>query len=164
MIFKLRSDSTNNKSITYSVQLAPFNVGSPEEWLKHLKTLKVIFKGQNLTRAADKFAMTKRLLKGQALSVFEKEISAEDLSENNANLDQALKAVTADVFPTNALAQQKWAMRRLIRKPLNMKVTHLLARLTELNDQLVQYPGATEESKMSDDELKEIIEFAIPNR
>ena len=164
LTFKLRSDPSNDQSITYSVKLTPFNVGSPEEWLKHLKTLRVIFKGQNLTRAADKFAMTKRLLKGQALSVFEKEISTEGLSENNTNLEQALEAVTADVFPTNTLAQQKWAMRRLIRKPLNMKVTHLLARLTELNDQLVQYPGATEDSKMSEDELKEIIEFAIPNR
>ena len=45
LTFKLRSDPTNNKSITYSVQLAPFSVGSPEQWLSFMKTLKVIFKG-----------------------------------------------------------------------------------------------------------------------
>lgn len=164
LTFKLRSDPLNEKSITYSVQLAPFNVGLPEEWLKHLKTLKVIFKVQNLTRAGDKFVMTKILLRGQAFSVIENKISTDNLSENSANLEKALLTVTADVFPTNALAQQKWAMRRLIRKPLTMKVTNLLARLTELNDQLVQYPGATAKSKLSDNELKDIIEFVIPNR
>ena len=83
LTFKLRSDPSNEQSITYSVKLAPFNVGTPEEWLKHLKTLKVIFKGQNLTRAADKFVMTKRLLKGQTLSVFENKISTDNLSSSN---------------------------------------------------------------------------------
>ena len=48
MTFKLRSDPRNEKSITYSVYLAPFNTGSPEQWLIFLKTLKVIFQGENL--------------------------------------------------------------------------------------------------------------------
>ena len=38
MTFKLRSDPKNEKSITYSVTLAPFNTGSQECWLFFLKT------------------------------------------------------------------------------------------------------------------------------
>ena len=45
-----------------------------------------------------------------------------------------------------------------------MKVSHLVARLTELNDQLTKYPYATDSSKLSEDEIKEILEFARPNR
>ena len=30
LTFKLRSDPKNDQSITYSVQLAPFNIGNPE--------------------------------------------------------------------------------------------------------------------------------------
>ena len=164
LTFKLRSDPKNDKSITYSVQLAPFNIGNPEEWLTFLKTLKIIFKGQNLTNGVDQFVMTRRLLDGQALSVFENEVTTESLGETTADLDKALDAVTKDVFPTNALAQQKRGMRRFIKKPLTMKISHLVARLTELNDQLTKYPYATDSSKLSEDEIKEILEFAIPNR
>ena len=109
LTFKLRSDPKNDQSITYSVQLAPFNVGSPEEWLTFLKTLKVLFKGQNLTRGVDQFVMTRRLLEGQALSVFENKITTDSLGETKDDLDKALGAITLDVFPTNALAQPKEA-------------------------------------------------------
>ena len=45
-----------------------------------------------------------------------------------------------------------------------MKVSHLVARITELNEQLLQFPGATPTSKLPEDELKEILEFAIPTK
>ena len=163
MTFKLRSDPKNEKSITYSVSLAPFNTGSPEQWLVFMKTLKVIFKGQNLTNGPEQFTMTKRLLEGNALSVFENEVTTAGLTESTANLDKALAAITEDVFPSNALMLQKRQMRRFIKKPLNMKMTHFVARLNEMNEQLLQYPGATIEAKIPEDELKEIVEFAIPN-
>ena len=81
LTFKLKSEPTNSKSITYSVQLAPFSVGSPEQWLSFLKTLNVIFKGQNQTRGPDQFVMTRRLLEGQAISVFEAKIISDSLEE-----------------------------------------------------------------------------------
>ena len=164
MSFKLRSEPANEKSITYSVSLAPFNTGSPEQWLTFMKMLKAIFRGQNLTSGPERFAMTKRLLEGNALSIFEAHVASQGLTETTANLDRALYEVTKDVFPSNALAIQKRMMSRFIKKPRSMKVAHFIARLNELNEQLLKYPGAEPDTaKISQVDLKQIIEFAIPN-
>ena len=115
MTFQLRSDPKNEKSITYCVSLTPFNVGSPEEWLTFMKTLRVIFKGQNLTNGPERFTMARRLLECNALAVFENKVTTDNLTKSTVNLDKALAAVTADVFPSNALMLQKRQMRRFIK-------------------------------------------------
>ena len=114
MTFQLRSDPKNEKSITYCVSLTPFNIGSPEEWLTFMKTLRVIFKGQNLTSGPEQFTMARRLLEGNALAVFENKVTTDNLTKSTVNLDKALAAVTADVFPSNTLMLQKRQMRRFI--------------------------------------------------
>ena len=45
-----------------------------------------------------------------------------------------------------------------------MKITHLVARLRDLSEQLTHYPSGTEASKMVEDEIKEIMELVVPNR
>lgn len=58
--------------------------------------------------------MTKRLLEGNALTVFENKVTSEELTESTANLDKALSTVTTDVFSSNDLKLQKRQIRRFI--------------------------------------------------
>ena len=84
--------------------------------------------------------MARRLLEGQALSVFERyvtqnidELNPAELSEET--LSEALDAIGYAIFPTNAIKTQSRALCRSIRKTLNMSITHLIACLSELNEQ-----------------------------
>ena len=165
--FALRANPESKKSETYEITTTAFTHGTPEEFLIFRKTLKKILIGQNITTGREKFAMARRLLDGQSLSVFERYVSQNmDESRPDAHTDEALNealdSVGFSIFPTNAIKTQRRALRRSIRKPVDMSVTHLIARLSELNEQLSQYPGGNEAAKLGEDELKEIIEFSLP--
>ena len=69
--YKLRNDPTNENSPTYELSIPYFATGSPEEWLRFLKNLTKVFTGQNVTDGPGKYTVMKRLLEGEALSVFE---------------------------------------------------------------------------------------------
>ena len=51
-----------------------------------------------------------------------------------------------------------------MRKPAELTTSQFYARLVELNKQLKEFPDANENSCLSDDELKEILEFGLPNK
>lgn len=121
-----------------------------------------IMKGQNVTTGPEKFAMARRLLDGQALSTFEQTIMKESLTESGTNLEIALDSITTDIFPHRALEMQCCALGRYVRKPVDMTIMHLVARLTELNEQLPHYPNSDDSKKLGEDVIKEIVEFAIP--
>ena len=160
--FTLRSDPANADSQTYEVTTAPFKWGKPEEWLNFVKVLNRILKGQNITRGADQFAMVRRLLDGQALSTFERAVTEQSLTETVANVTVALDEVTKDIFPHRALETQLRALRRYVKKPRDMSIMHMVARLTELNNQIPNYPDGSDNNKLGDDVLKEVVEWAIP--
>ena len=173
MSLKLRSIPDKTNSPTYELTVAYFDDGTPEEWLKLLKNLKRVFVGQNLTTATTKYAMTRRLLTGAALSQFntkyqelEEKANAtegESWEEDDDNLRKCLDAVTEKVFPKRALLTQKRYMRRLIRKPADMKLRDYMTRYNELNRYLEFFPPFKENQKLPADKVMEHAEFAIPN-
>ena len=173
LTMKLRSIPDKATSPTYDLNVPYFDSGTPEEWLKLLENLKRVFTGQNLTTASTKYAMTRRLLMGDALSQFD--AKAEELrkaaeapeggvwEETDKNLTACLNSVTEKVMPKRALQTQKRYMRRIIRKPVEMKIREYLTRFMELNKYLEQFPPFDEEQNLPDDEVMEHAEFAIPN-
>ena len=162
LTFKLRSTPTDANSTTYELKTYAFECGSCEEWLEHVKTYRKIVKGQNITNGPNCFAMIKRLLKGKALIDFERIFTEEGYSESVDNCDKVIDKLTEEIFPDRALQKQRRALRRNIRKPENMKTNQFYARLVEMNEQLEKFPNGTEDDKLSEDELKEILEFGLP--
>ena len=127
------------------------------------------FVGQNLTASSTKFAMTRRLLVGDSLTHFnDKAASFKDddgvAIEIDDNLEASLRAVTGTILNKKALSTQKRYMRRIIRKPKDMKIRMYCARFAELNKYLESFPPYTGASQcLPQDEVLEHLEFAIPN-
>ena len=160
--FKLLSTPSDTDSITYEVKTYAFDDGLPEEWLEHVKTYRKIVAGQDITTGAPAFAMLKRLLKGKALADFERIFAEEAYTNSMDNVNGMLAKLTKEIFPDRALQKQRRALRRYVRKPEGMRTSTFYARLVEMNEQLKSFPDAGETDKLGSDELKEILEFALP--
>jgi len=162
LTFKLLSTPSDPDSIQYEVKTYAFDDGLPEEWLEHVTMYRKIIKGQGITTGEPSFAMLKRLLKGKALVDFER-IKLEEAYTNTVdNVNRLLAKLTKEIFPDRALQKQRRSIRRYVRKPEGMTTASFYARLVELNEQLKSFPGGTDTSKLSSDEMKEILEFALP--
>ena len=162
IVIKLRSTPDDASSQLYEVVTRAFDHGTPEEWIRHRKMITKVLDGQNITNGPDSFRMTRRLLEGKALADFEASIVTNSYIESVPHLKKALKDVAISIFPTRALQKQKRSMRRRMPKPFGMPVAQYWARLVELNQYLPFFPGGDENSKLADDDLKEVLEFGIP--
>lgn len=160
--FKLLTTPSDPESITYDVKTYAFNDGSPEEWLEHVKTYRKITTGQNITNGAPAFAMLKQLLKGKALTVFERIKIDEAYTNSMDNVEKMLDKLTEEIFPERALQKQRRGLRRYVRKPEGMKTSTFYVRLVEMNEQLKTFPGGDEDSNLGGDKIKEILEFVLP--
>ena len=68
---KCRTNPEDASSTTYDIPMEYFKEGTPEEWLIFQDKLGRCITGQNATSGAVKFALTRRLLDGQAKTAFE---------------------------------------------------------------------------------------------
>jgi hypothetical protein len=66
-VFRIRTNPTDKDSQTYDMKVLTFHTGTVEEFLLWKKDLNKVLVGQNVLSAPDKFAMTRRLLDGDAL-------------------------------------------------------------------------------------------------
>ena len=162
IMMKLRSNPSQADSQVYEIVTRAFDHGTPEEWIRHRRTMSRILIGQNITSGPDKFRMIRRLLEGKALADFEASVTTHNYNETANNLESALNDVAIPIFPKQALQKQRRTMRRQMKKPVGLPVAHYWARLVELNGYLPDFPTGTDQSKISDDDLKEVLEFGIP--
>ena len=169
MELKAKAGATGTNALTYKKHFKLFEEGSPEEWIVVLKNLEEIWKQNAINTATDKAATVRSLLKGESLTAFEAALTearenedGEEAPINENHLNQALDAVTAEVFPHRALEIQKMWMQRGMKKPYKMPMRKTAAAITKLNNDLVRFPGATAESKFSEVELIGLIEWSLP--
>ena len=151
-----------NDEHTCELAIPHFRGGSPERWLRFRKDLDGVFVGQRLDAAADKYAMTRRLLEGDPLAKFN-ELAREAGAESPHNFQAVLRGLAQHVMPQKALSLQKRYMRRFLRKPADMKIREFTARLQEINDYLPKFPPFGENQKLPQDEIRDIVEFSIPD-
>ena len=157
--YKLRSTPSDNTSPTYELSVPYFSTGTPEEWLKFLDNIKKVYTGQNITTGPNRYSLCRRLLDGEALTVFEAEAS-QHTTETAASCEECLRAVTKAVLPARAVIMQRRYLRRVVRKPREMKTREWLARIHEINNRIPDMePNQT---KLTDEEMKEIAEYGIP--
>jgi hypothetical protein len=74
----------------------------------------------------------------------------------------ALGAVTNTVFPHRALETQKLWMNRRMFKPADLTTRQTAAAINRLNNALPLFPTGTENSKFSDVEVVELLEWSLP--
>jgi hypothetical protein len=160
-VFRIRTNPTDKDSQTYDIRVLTFHTGTVEEFLLWKKDLFKILVGQNVLSAPDKFAMTRRLLDGDALAAFDAEASL--CSETEVNYTRCMKALSTHVFPKNALTIQRQWFHRYLHKRVENSMREFVARINEINAYMEEFPPGFKKSQTIDDsEMKDLLEFAIP--
>jgi hypothetical protein len=124
--------------------------------------LKRILNGQNITTEPAKYDMSCRLIMGDTLAVFDNAAQTHG-NETNDNFELCLSDVSTHIFPQRALAHQKRYVRRYMRKPREVAMRELAARVAEMNEYLSQFPPFDIDQRLTNEEIVDILEFAVPN-
>jgi hypothetical protein len=161
-VFKLRTNPNDKHSQTYDMKVLTYHTGTVEEFLLWKKDLNKVLVGQNVLSATDMFAMTRRLLDGDALAAFN--TKAVTLSqETEANYTLCMQALSIHVFPKNALTIQRQWFHRYLHKRMENSMREFVARINEINAMMEEFPPSfTKDQMISDSEMKDLLEFAIP--
>jgi hypothetical protein len=166
LAYKLRNDPADDSSPTYELTVPYFSTGTCEEWIKFRANVDKVLQGQHVTTGPAKFLVARRLLTGDALSVFNAALDELGTSETNNSYELCMDALARHVFPKRASQLQKRYMRRFVRKPASITTKQFAARLQELNAYLPKFPtaasGQTAVTKLDDDEVVDIMEFGVP--
>jgi hypothetical protein len=78
------------------------------------------------------------------------------------HIEDALLAVTNQIFPCRALETQKQWMSKYARKPYKIGAKQSVISISQINRYIPFFPNATVLSKYSKEELLNILEFAVP--
>ena len=158
----LRSNPTEATSQQYKLAVKSHKGGHVEDYLNWEESFGKILLGKNVTQGAGKYAMTRTLLAGDPLAVFN--TAATELeSETNANFKLVLVELHKNSFPRKSLRVQKRYMRHNMRKPFDMVIHKYVARVREINGYLDSFPPCSDGPSFEDDELLDILESQIPN-
>ena len=159
--FKLKNQPTLATSSEYEFTMPFFSTGTPEETILMVSNIKKVFKGLNLTTGQAQFAIVDRVLKGDAHAAFSR-FAGTHGAQTPGNMSQCLDDLIEHFLPKRALTYQKRAMRRFMRKPVDMTMRDFMSRLTEINAYLEFFPPFEPDQVLPSDEIVDIGEFAIP--
>ena len=160
--FKLRTNPTEANSQIYEMRVRTFKTGTVEQFILWKRDLNKVLVGQNVTALMQKFAMARRLLDGNALAAFNEEATALQNVETEATFEFCLQALAKHLFPKYALVAQKQWFRQSVHKKPGLRTREWLARLTKINEMLVEFPpnfDATQ--KIPEDESKDIASSSL---
>jgi hypothetical protein len=116
---------------------------------------------------------TVAILKGDSLTSYEAAMEDNRTDPDDESLvvpmteqhiDDPLLAVTSKIFPYRALETQKQWMSKYARKPYEMGAKQFVILMSRINNYIpFFFPNATAVlSKYSEEELLNILEFAVP--
>ena len=168
---KCKAGTTSTSAPSYKKKIKVFESGTPREYVDVREAIEEIWKQNGVTRATDQVNTVRMLVRGDSFTLFESYIT-EETAPSEANPDgldlttdmvkKGLEAVATDVFPHRALFFQKRWMEREMKKPRALTTRQTFAALVKINNALPLFPGGTDTSKYSDDELLKIMEFMLP--
>jgi len=160
-IFKLKTNPQDPNSATYEFHFPYFKDGDAEEYLTFLVNLRKTIVGQGINQGPNKYALARAVLQGDALAAFNR-FALQHGNETNQNFTAAVNSLTEHVIPQRALPKAKRWMRRFLRKPREWKIRAFVNRLAEVNELLTLLPPFGNDQKLADDEIMDILEFAVP--
>ena len=161
---KVRVGAPNN-STKYKKFVKKFEEGNPQEWIDLLKDLEEIWKQNSIEGGTDRVSTVRALVRGESLTAFESAL--QDARMNEAGEEEeitmehvkiALEAVTTTVFPHRALEIQKLWMNRRMFKPAELTTRQTAAAITRLNNCLPLFPGGSDASKFTEQEIVGLLE------
>ena len=158
---ELRYTPADADSKVYKKNIRYFRNGTPKQYIDFRADVSKVVVGQAITTGPAQYAMLRTLLRGDALRVFDNRATHHG-NETVANMRLVLNDLGEHVFPVRSLVKQKRHMRRFIRKPADMPAREFLACLIEMNEDLNAFPPYAANQNLSDDEMLEIAEFALP--
>jgi hypothetical protein len=155
----------------YRKSIKTFEEGDPPKWMEVVTGLKEIWAQNFITQPMDMSNTTVALLKGGSLMSYEAAMEDDRTNPEDKSLmvpmtkqhiDNALLAVTNQIFPYCALKTQKQWMSKYARKPYKMGAKQFVILMCRINNYIPFFPNATVLSKYSKEELLNILEFAVP--
>jgi hypothetical protein len=156
---------------TYRESIRTFDEGDPQQWTEVITALKEIWAQNLITVPTDMSNTAVAILKGDSLTSYEAAMEDNRTGPDDNSLmvpmteqhiDDALFAVTNQIFPYRALETQKQRMSKYARKPYEMGAKHFVILMSRINNYIPFFPNATVLSKYSKEELLNILEFAVP--
>lgn len=163
--FKLRTVPNQANSQTFEIEVEIFRSGTVEQFLYWWQNLNHVLTGQSAQVAAQRHAMARRVLDGDALAALNNAATAHG-DETNPHFLLTIHDLATHVFPnpTRALRNQKRYMRRYLRKKRDVKARSFVARVQEMNGRLAWFPPMFNIGQcMAEDEILDILEHAIPS-
>jgi hypothetical protein len=130
--------------------------------------LKEVWAQNSITVPTDMSNTAMAILKGDSLTSYETAMEDNPTSLDDESLmvpmteqhiDNAFLVATNQIFPYCALESQKQWMSKYARKPYEMGAKQFVTRI---NNYIPFFPNATVLSKYSEEELLNILEFAVP--
>ena len=157
-------DDNNTEAPTgpkYSISIAKFGGGSPEELLEFLKMVFRVFEGQAIDIPRDRHNLMQQVLTGDALAAFNNK--SEELGVmTTVNFHKCIRHLKEHIFPDKALAYQKRYMRNAFKLPAGWSIKRYVARIVEINNYLPEFPPFEQDQKLQDDEILELVKYGIP--
>ena len=159
-------------SKTYKRYIRIFEEDSAQEWIELIQNMRIIWNQNGTVGGRDRAAQFRAALAGDSLSTFDSYIDDQRLNPDPVDptpipytpemVENAIQAVSANVFPFQALENQKRWMQRELKKPKDMLARKFSSQLTRLNNSLPFFPDGDESSTFDEKELTAIMEYALP--
>jgi hypothetical protein len=148
-----------------------FEEGDPQQWMEVITGLNEIWAQNSITVPTDMSNTAVAILKGDSLTSYEAAMEDNRTNPDDKSLmvpmteqhiDNALLAVTNQIFPYCALETQKQWMSKYVRKPYKMGAKQFVISMSQINKHITFFLNATVLSKYSKEELLNILEFSVP--
>jgi hypothetical protein len=156
---------------TYRKSIRTFDKGDRQQWMEVITGLKEIWAQNSITVLTDMSNTAVAILKGDSLTSYEAAMEDNRTNPDDESLmvpmteqhiDDALLAVTNQIFSYRALETQKQWMSKYVRKTYKMGAKQFVILMSRINNYIPFFPNATVLSKYSEEELLNILEFAVP--
>jgi hypothetical protein len=141
---------------TYRKSIRTFEEGDPQQWMEAITGLKEIWAQNSITAPMDMSNTAVAILKGDSLMSYEAAMEdsrtdPEDesfvLPMTEQHIDDALLAVTNQIFPYCTLETQKQWTSKYARKPYKMGAMQFVISMSRINNYILFFPNATILSK-----------------
>jgi hypothetical protein len=158
-------------TLTYRKSIRTFEEGDPQQWMEVITRLKEIWAQNSITAPTDMLNTAVALLKGNSLTSYEAamEDNRSNLEDNplmvpmtEQHINNALLAVTSQIFPYRTLETQKQWMSKYARKPDEMGVKQFVTSMSRIHNYILYFLNARVLLKYSKEELLCILEYAMP--
>ena len=102
--------------------------GIPESFLKFFTSINKIVQGKDLSKVPQKFRMTRNIVVGESLQLFEQK-TWDRVNENKLIYKLVMIYLFNCFFPPEALQRQKRYLLRGLYKPRNTKIWDFVCRV-----------------------------------